>query len=390
MRWKTPHFNECNGDPGGACWTVLELAIKLEFGSVTLTRHLVFVAHRLEQMANFSVHRRLSAVANLPLRFARSISVWKSRRSGFRAHWWMLVFLLATTFWGSRSEATIVRYSTAYGNVDVRLYDSATPLSVANFLNYVNSGRFNESVIHRSIPGFIIQGGGFYYPTPTGQLASVPTDPPVLNEYGISNLRGTLAYAKVGPPTGQEPTPETINSATSGWFFNLDDNSSNLNNQNGGFTVFGRVVGNGMNVVDDIADLSIVNAGSPFDNLPIVDLAAVQARGSVIKSDLVFVHSITVLNLPAGDYDFNGTVNAADYNVWKSSFGSTTNAAADGNGDGVVNAADFTVWRDTFGQSSGAGAVGVDAVSVPEPGSAILASLIGTFWWCSRFLRRTR
>ena len=173
----------------------------------------------------------------------------------------------------SPAGATLVRFSTDYGNIDVRLYNTATPLSVANFVNYVNSGRFAESIIHRSVPGFIIQGGGFYYPTPSGNLAAIPTDPPVLNEFGISNLRGTLAYAKLG---ADPPTQQSINSATSGWFFNLANNASNLDNQNGGFTVFGRVVGTGMTVVDTIAGLSIVNAGSPFDNLPVVNLAAVQ------------------------------------------------------------------------------------------------------------------
>lgn len=283
-----------------------------------------------------------------------------------------LFVTLAAYLSAATTSAAIVRFNTAYGNVDVRLYNSATPLSVANFLNYINSGRFSESIIHRSVPGFIIQGGGYYYPTSTSSLTTIPTYAPVMNEFGISNLRGTLAYAKL---------PGDPNSATSGWFFNLDDNSgpppNGLDYQNGGFTVFGRVIGAGMAVVDTIAGLDIVNAGSPFDNLPVVDLAAVQAQGFVAKSDLVFVHSISVRNLPAGDYDFNGTVNAADYNIWKSTYGSTANAAADGNGDGVVNAADYTVWRNTFGQttSPGSGAEGISAIGVPEPGAVSLLAI---------------
>jgi peptidyl-prolyl cis-trans isomerase A (cyclophilin A) len=262
------------------------------------------------------------------------------------------------------SHATIVRFNTAYGNVDVRLYNTATPLSVANFINYIDAGRFAESIIHRSVPGFIIQGGGYYYPTPAGSLTAIPTFPPVMNEFGISNLVGTLAYAKLsGDP----------NSATSGWFFNLANNASNLDNQNGGFTAFGRVVGNGMTVVSTIAGLSIVNAGSPFDNLPVVDLNAVQMRGSVIKSDLVFVHGITVLNFPKGDYNFDGKVDINDYNVWKNSFGSTTAAEADGNGNGKVDAADYAIWRDSFGQMSGPGSGA--AAAVPEPQSLLLMLL---------------
>jgi peptidyl-prolyl cis-trans isomerase A (cyclophilin A) len=282
------------------------------------------------------------------------------------------------------ARATIVRFSTAYGNIDVRLYNTATPLSVANFVNYMNSGRYAESIIHRSVPGFIIQGGGFYYPTTTSNLTTIPTDPPVLNEFGISNLRGTLAYAKLGPPTGQPPDAQSINSATSGWFFNLANNASNLDNQNGGFTVFGRVVGTGMTVVDTIAGLSIVNAGSPFDNLPVVDLAAVQARGQVIKSDFVFVHSVTTLNFPKGDYDFNGVVNGADFTVWKNNFGSTTAAEADGNGDGKVNAADYIIWRDSLNQTGGPGSGA--AAGVPEPPSALILLLAVPVLWIA--LRR--
>jgi peptidyl-prolyl cis-trans isomerase A (cyclophilin A) len=274
------------------------------------------------------------------------------------------------------ARATIVRFSTAYGNIDVRLYNTATPLSVANFVNYMNSGRYAESIIHRSIPGFIIQGGGYYYPTPTSMLTTIPTDPPVLNEFGISNLRGTLAYAKLG---ASPPTQQSINSATSGWFFNLANNASNLDNQNGGFTVFGRVVGNGMTVVDTIAGLGIANAGSPFDNLPVVDLATVEANNSVGKSDLVFIHSVTTLNFPKGDYNFDGVVNGADYTVWKNNFGSMTAAEADGNGDGKVNAADYTIWRDSLNQTGGPGSGA--AAGVPEPSSGYLLLLASPALW---------
>jgi hypothetical protein len=82
--------------------------------------------------------------------------------------------------------------------------------------------------------------------------------------------------------------------------------------------------------------------------------------------------TISVLNLPAGDYDFNGTVNAADYTVWRNNYGSTTNAAADGNGDGIVDARDYVVWRNTLTPGSGASDLGS---AVPEPGVAFLAFL---------------
>src|SRR3954468_762749 len=63
----------------------------------------------------------------------------------------------------SITSATVVRFDTIMGNVDVRLYSAATPLNVANFLNYVNNDRYDNSFIHRSVPGFVIQGGGYTY-----------------------------------------------------------------------------------------------------------------------------------------------------------------------------------------------------------------------------------
>src|SRR5690606_10557633 len=103
------------------------------------------------------------------------------------------------------------------------------------------------------------------------------------------------------------------NSATNQWFFNLADNSTNLDNQNGGFTVFGRVVGSGMTVINAIADLPTVNAGSPFDSLPVRNYTS----GYLKKANLVTFSSISVLNIPAGDYNFDGKVDAADLTVWK-------------------------------------------------------------------------
>ena len=269
--------------------------------------------------------------------------------------------LLVAVAWNCAgvAEATIVKFDSALGPINVRLYNSATPLTTANFLNYANGGDWVDTFIHRSVPGFVIQGGGFTYPSDAIGAKSVPQDPAVMNEPGISNLRGTIAMAKLsGNP----------NSATNQWFFNLSNNSANLDGQNGGFTVFGRVVGSGMTVVDAIAALPRVNAGSPFDTLPLRNYTS----GSIKKENLVTFSSISVLNFPEGDYDFNGTVNAADLVVYNSTFGSTTNAAADGNGNGVVDAADYTIWRKTLGQTTGSGMV---LGSVPEPATAWLLVL---------------
>jgi peptidyl-prolyl cis-trans isomerase A (cyclophilin A) len=212
----------------------------------------------------------------------------------------------------SRAE-TIVRYDTVLGSFDVELFDTATPLTVANFLNYVNRGDFNSSFIHRSIPGFIVQGGGFTADVAaddTVTLSSVTPDDPVMNEFNLFNthVRGTIAMAKVGPPDNPDgspgtPTEETINSATNGWFFNLANNSSNLDNQNGGFTAFGKVLGNGMDVVDAIAALQTFPFNSPFNDIPLRNYTTQDFNNGVnaapVEGDnFIIIESIAVTHTP--------------------------------------------------------------------------------------------
>jgi cyclophilin family peptidyl-prolyl cis-trans isomerase len=187
---------------------------------------------------------------------------------------------------------SVVRFSTNVGEIDIELFDTETPLTVDNFLSYVNAGRYNQSFIHRSVPGFVIQGGGFGLSG--NAVVSVPTDAAVPNEPGISNLRGTVAMAKLG---------DDPNSATSQWFINLEDNAENLDAQNGGFTVFGHVVGNGMAVADRIAAFATYNAtaqlGGAFGNLPLQS----------VTNDLILFS--TVRALPAGtvvrEFDFSSS-----------------------------------------------------------------------------------
>ncbi|WP_199332063.1 peptidylprolyl isomerase [Anabaena lutea] len=160
--------------------------------------------------------------------------------------------------------------NTSIGNgvINVVLFDQngiGAPKTVQNFRNYVNNGRYTNSIIHRSVRNFIIQGGGFTVNNLT--VGTVPANAPVQNEFSTqrSNVRGTIAMAKLG----NDP-----NSATNQWFFNLADNSTNLNNQNGGFTVFGQVLSNNdLATIDAISAVPIYNGSGinpAFTNLPLI------------------------------------------------------------------------------------------------------------------------
>ena len=165
---------------------------------------------------------------------------------------------------------TAVRFQTSVGTFDALLFDAQTPLTVANFLRYVTADDYYQTFVHRSIPGFVIQGGG--YDGRTG--LHIDTFPPVQNEPGISNTRGTIAMAKLGG----DP-----NSATSEWFVNLTDNSANLDYQNGGFTVFGQIIGDGMDVVDQIASFNTVDY-SGFD--PAFTDVPLDSQGHLVAMDV--------------------------------------------------------------------------------------------------------
>jgi peptidyl-prolyl cis-trans isomerase A (cyclophilin A) len=337
----------------------------------------------MELMADDTLPRRRRAVsAMLLLRKSRPANATRWRRvfaaRGLMAALWPVVLMLALAVGlPSVAEATIVRFETSMGSVDVRLYHSITPVSVANFLNYATSDRYDGTFIHRvpqdpagGTADFVVQGGGFKLNNSIFAATGITTDAPIGNEFKISNTFGTLAYAK------------NNQGATSQWFFNMGNNNF-LDADN--FTVFGRVLGNGMTVVNAINILPTINAaaaqngaGEDFDEVPVTNVQKVIAQNDITNDVAVMVNNVVVRNLPAGDYDFNGTVDAADYNVWKTAFGSTTEAAADGNGDGVVNAADYNVWRDTMGQTS-AGSGGLGGLAVPEPTTAVFW-MIATTW----------
>lgn len=156
--------------------------------------------------------------------------------------------------------AVFARFDTVLGSYLVQLFPTRAPQHVANFFNYVDDDDYDGSIFHRSAANFVIQGGGFGFVNGGNpNLVDRPTDPPVPNEPGLPNSLGTLSLAK---------TANNPDSGTNEFFFSLGDNVANLDNQNGGFTVFGQVVGNGQQVVNAIAAVPRFALGQ-FDSIPL-------------------------------------------------------------------------------------------------------------------------
>ena len=198
-----------------------------------------------------------------------------------------LAALISVAFLAPKnSDATVVEFQTVMGTFEVNLYDNATPETVANFLAYLNSGAYSNSIIHRSAAGFVIQGGGFTFDMDL-PLDEIPANPAVVNEPVYANIRGTIAMAK---------RPGAPDSATSQWYFNLADNSGDLDSDNGGFTVFGEVVGNGMDVVIAIANLQTFNFGDPFASIPLRDYSSEDFTNNVPVEEehLVLITALVV------------------------------------------------------------------------------------------------
>ena len=182
----------------------------------------------------------------------------------------------------------LVRMQTDFGDFFINLTPQQAPLTVENFLTYVNSGAYDDSFFHRNprtggdpLSRFVLQGGEAFWPQGSTGFFSIPENPPVVNEFNVSNTRGTVAMAKLdGDP----------NSATNNFFINLIDNGANLDNQNGGFTVFGTVDEAGLEIIDTIAALPVgsdITVG--FTDIPSNTGIAFTALTS--RNDVVIINS---------------------------------------------------------------------------------------------------
>ncbi len=201
-------------------------------------------------------------------------------------------------------NGTTLKFTTNYSTQSigdsfyVELYDdqnqtnNSTPITSNNFIQYVSDGSYNKTLIHRAVSNFVIQGGGYTWPSKAsdqvgGHPLPITSKGEITNEPINSNFIGTIAMAKV---------PNKPNSATSEWFINLSDNK-HLDSQNGGFTVFGHLLG------DSILNPLLLNSQTIYNvtysdvglNLPEIPLSKVQ--GNVIKDNNYFaIHSVSVIN----------------------------------------------------------------------------------------------
>ncbi len=175
---------------------------------------------------------------------------------------------LPTTGLMENALNTVVRMQTNVGNIDIELYDTVNPITVTNFINYIKNGDWEETFFHRAgdvsqIGIGILQGGGFKYEdgVNNGKATAVTQKAPIVNEFVRQNDERTISMAK---------TAAGPNTATSQWFFNTVDNPAlDSPANNGGYTVFGKII-QGWSVVQAIdayqqQNLSAQLAGNPFD-----------------------------------------------------------------------------------------------------------------------------
>lgn len=211
------------------------------------------------------------------------------------------VLNLRKTFALTNVTGKVARFTTTRGIMDLELDAKDYPLNVANFLGYVNNGSYNNTFIHRSISGFIFQGGG-YYVAGDHDYRHIPVNGAVAGEHKDSNLRGTIAIALTGDPGSAD-------SGTSEWFLNLADNTflDTDSNSQGPFTAFGHVIESDLLTMDTIAAVPtygleayvISGDGSAdpnaFTDVPLYNFQS--SQGTEFDSDLVYVNQVALVPL---------------------------------------------------------------------------------------------
>jgi peptidyl-prolyl cis-trans isomerase A (cyclophilin A) len=164
----------------------------------------------------------------------------------------------------SSTQNCLIRFETSHGGFTVELFPKEAPVTVENFLGYVDERFFDDTIVHRIVPGFVIQGGGL-----DREFRSKQTRAPIRNEAenGLKNTRGTLSMARTG----------MVDSATSQFFVNLADNAFlDHSARDFGYAVFGRV-SEGLEVIDKIAQVQ-TGRRKGYQDAPVEDVVIMSAR----------------------------------------------------------------------------------------------------------------
>ena len=168
----------------------------------------------------------------------------------------ILSFVFISSLKNNEAKPLIVTINTSMGNIDVELNESAAPITVANFLSYVDEGFYDGLVFHRIIDGFMIQGGGM---TPDGKQKETKAPIILESDNGLKNDKGTIAMARTMDP----------NSATSQFFINTVNNDFlNKGSRDAGYAVFGKVV-SGMDIVEKIEKVKTKAQDWPVEEVTI-------------------------------------------------------------------------------------------------------------------------
>lgn len=160
----------------------------------------------------------------------------------------------------------VVEIETSKGTITVELNRNRAPATVNNFLRYVEEGHYDNTLFHRVMAGFVVQGGGY-----TPEFEERPVHEPIINESGngLQNNKGTIAMARFNDP----------HTATSQFYFNMNNNDSlNPNARSWGYAVFGDVIG-GMEVLEAIAAVATdYSAGLDAPDVPVTPVLLIKAR----------------------------------------------------------------------------------------------------------------
>jgi cyclophilin family peptidyl-prolyl cis-trans isomerase len=177
--------------------------------------------------------------------------------------------IIKTSAKDKATKNPVVIMDTSKGKIEIELFADKAPITVKNFLSYVDDKHYDGTIFHRVISNFMIQGGGF-----KPGLKEKPTKDPIKNEAsnGVSNTRGTIAMARTDDP----------DSATAQFFINVKDNKGlDKSDESDGYAVFGKVI-KGMDVVDKIRDVE-TGRQKTFKDVPVEDVLIKSVRRAPAK-----------------------------------------------------------------------------------------------------------